>query len=422
MSTSIDNITLHSRSIDYIDFFSLFSWKKSFNVTFLKRVQSNFVAYEHYAQIINENFQRMLKHIDIQDFKFIEMLKKQKQYVSAQEFENENFFKQYNQFQAYINQFKNQLIIAQINVQTFEFQFFDFQRFFKAFEFFKFTNDDKFLIRFFIFQVRNKITINRNHFTLITKTKIQLFIMIYIFFKFRSIVFKRVLTLIFNNQFVIVDNFFEWIERVFENFDFVITIQVKIKKCKQKNKFFQKYFVEFFMYINDIDYNEIVQKIVFYDNFFIEIKQYLIIVFWRNMNFVVFQKKCDRLKNVYKSIFIYTFRNKKIINTQRNNTFNVTTFVNINNYNYFHFSIADENFMNFSINRIKRDFFIEIEKQHRRENDLCFYCEKFDHLICNCFRKFIFRSIFFDNIFSINFQFVFVFDTFVFVNKIQKNV
>ena len=165
----------------------------------------------------------MLKHIDIQDFKFIEMLKKQKQYVSAQEFENENFFKQYNQFQAYINQFKNQLIIAQINVQTFEFQFFDFQRFFKAFEFFEFTNDDKFLIRFFIFQIRNKITINRNHFTFIIKTKIQLLMMIYIFFKFRDIVFKRILTLIFNNQFVIVDNFFEWIERVFENFDSVIT-------------------------------------------------------------------------------------------------------------------------------------------------------------------------------------------------------
>ena len=93
----------------------------------------------------------MLKHIDIQSFKFIKMLKKQKQYVNAQEFENENFFKQYNQFQAYINQFKNQLIIVQINVQTFEFQFFDFQRFFKTFELFEFTNNDKFLIRFFIF-------------------------------------------------------------------------------------------------------------------------------------------------------------------------------------------------------------------------------------------------------------------------------
>ena len=78
--------------------------------------------------------------------------------------------------------------------------------------------------------------------------------------------------------------------------------------------------------------------------------------------------------------------------------------------------------MNFLINRIERDFFIEIEKQYRRENNLCFYCKKFDYLIRNCFRKFIFRSIFFDNIFSINFQLIFVFDTFVFFNKIQKNV
>ena len=31
------------------------------------------------------------------------MLKKQKQYVNAQKFENENFFKQYDQFQVYIN-------------------------------------------------------------------------------------------------------------------------------------------------------------------------------------------------------------------------------------------------------------------------------------------------------------------------------
>ena len=78
--------------------------------------------------------------------------------------------------------------------------------------------------------------------------------------------------------------------------------------------------------------------------------------------------------------------------------------------------------MNFSINRVKRDFFIEIEKQHRRESNLCFYCKKFDYLIRNCFRKFIFRSIFFDNTFSINFQFVSILNTFVLVNKMQKNV
>ena len=77
--------------------------------------------------------------------------------------------------------------------------------------------------------------------------------------------------------------------------------------------------------------------------------------------------------------------------------------------------------MNFSINRIKRNSFIETEKQYRRENDLYFYCEKFDHLIRNCFRKFTFRFVFFDFIFSVNFQFASIFDTFVFVNKIQEN-
>ena len=77
--------------------------------------------------------------------------------------------------------------------------------------------------------------------------------------------------------------------------------------------------------------------------------------------------------------------------------------------------------MNFSVNRIKRDFFIEIEKQQRCENNLCFYCEEFDYLIRNCFRKFTFRFVFFDFTFLINFQLASIFDTFVFVNKMQKN-
>ena len=130
------------------------------------------------------------------------------------------------------------------------------------------------------------------------------------------------------------------------------------------------------------------------------------------MNLVIFQEKCARLKNVYKSISIYTFRNKNIINIQRNNTFIVITSINIDIHFHFHFSIVDENFMNFSINRVKRDFLTKIEKQHRRESDLCLYCEEFDHLIRNCFRKFIFRFVSFDNTFSINFQFNINFDTF----------
>ena len=72
-------------------FFRFFLKKKSFNVSFLKRVKSNFIVYENYVQIINDNFQRMLNYINIQNFKFIQMLKKRKQYVNVQKFENKNF-------------------------------------------------------------------------------------------------------------------------------------------------------------------------------------------------------------------------------------------------------------------------------------------------------------------------------------------
>ena len=77
--------------------------------------------------------------------------------------------------------------------------------------------------------------------------------------------------------------------------------------------------------------------------------------------------------------------------------------------------------MNLSVNRIRRDPFIETEKQQRRENDLCFYCEKFDHLIRNCSRKFTLRFVFFDFTFSVSFQLASTLDTPASVNKVQKN-
>ena len=159
---------------------------------------------------MNANFQRMLKHIDTKNLKIIDLLNQQKNYADFQKTKNENFTKLYDQFQTYINQLKSQLVIAQINAQTLAtFQFFSSHRFFKAFEPSEFTNENKFLTRSFIFIVRNKITINRNHFEFDSKVKIQLFMIVYIFFKFRNTVVKRVLILIFNDQFIIVDNFFQ---------------------------------------------------------------------------------------------------------------------------------------------------------------------------------------------------------------------
>ena len=122
---------------------------------------------------MNANLQRMLKHIDTKDFKIIDLLNQQKNYADFQKTENENLIKLYDQFQTYINQLKSQLVIAQVNAQTSAaFQFFSSHRFLKTFEPSEFTNENKFLTRFFIFIARNKITVNRNHFEFDSKVKI----------------------------------------------------------------------------------------------------------------------------------------------------------------------------------------------------------------------------------------------------------
>ena len=208
MSIFID-VILQPRSADYEQLSSLSFWKKNFNVSFLNRVKSVSEVYEAYVKAMNANLQRMLKHIDTKNFKIIDLLNQQKNYADFQETENENFTKLYDQFQVYINQLKNQLVIAQANAQTSAAsQFFSFHRFFKAPKPFEFTNENKSLIRPFIFIARNKVTINRDHFELDSKVKTQLFMIAYIFFKFRDTVVKRALALVFNDQFITADNFF----------------------------------------------------------------------------------------------------------------------------------------------------------------------------------------------------------------------
>ena len=76
--------------------------------------------------------------------------------------------------------------------------------------------------------------------------------------------------------------------------------------------------------------------------------------------------------------------------------------------------------MNLFVNRIRREFLIDVEKIRRRENDCYLYCEKTNHFVRNCFHKFLnIRAI------SINFisiaQFVAInFSKFAFVRKMQK--
>ena len=74
--------------------------------------------------------------------------------------------------------------------------------------------------------------------------------------------------------------------------------------------------------------------------------------------------------------------------------------------------------MNLFVNRVRKNFLLNVEKQVRRDSKVCFYCEETNHFVKNCFHKFI-ELRFVSLIFTL-----FTFNTFnisAFARKIQKN-
>ena len=74
--------------------------------------------------------------------------------------------------------------------------------------------------------------------------------------------------------------------------------------------------------------------------------------------------------------------------------------------------------MNLSVNRVRKFFLLNVEKQARCDSKICFYCENIDYFAKNCFHKFIelrFVLLTF-TLFIFN-----TFDIFAFARKMQKN-
>ena len=182
----------------------------------------------------------------------------------------------------------------------------------------------------------------------------------------------------------------------------MFTAQIKIKNLKQKNCSFRDYLVEFFMYINDIGFNNLVQKFAFFDDLFDELKKYLVLIAWREMNFIVFQEKCERLENAYKLINFYMLRNRNIKITII--SFQITTFI-VAQHNFFYISFLVDDFINLFANRVKRNFLTVAKKQGKRDREKCFYYEKTSHFADNCFHKFIIRFVSIFNNFILSSQF-----------------
>ena len=182
------------------------------------------------------------------------------------------------------------------------------------------------------------------------------------------------------------------------------------------------------MHIININYNEIVQKTIFYKSFFNEIKNYLIIIQWKNINLITFQKKYARLKIVYKNIKSFLSKINRFNNINSNIIISHihihTTSFNVkkNHVKYTHVAFFN-NFINFFANKIHRAFLITIKKQIRRDNEICLYYKKHEYFVNNCFRCFVKLCFVLINFnFFANSTLFSIFNTFQFVRIVKKNV
>ena len=136
------------------------------------------------------------------------------------------------------------------------------------------------------------------------------------------------------------------------------------------------------------------------------------------MNLLTFQKKCARLKTIFKiikSIFIRINRLSNVSSISTHNHNHAVVSISIHIYNH---SSSTEESMNLFANRMRKNFLSDVEKKIRRDSKACFYCDENDHFVKNCFHKFAeIRSV----------SIIAIFSTFnssdisAFVRKMQRN-
>ena len=121
--------------------------------------------------------------------------------------------------------------------------------------------------------------------------------------------------------------------------------------------------------------------------------------------------------------------NKSIV--IKNNRLNNISFTLINNHNYVHIFVfitifvyihnyvfSIKNLINLFVNRIRKNFLLNVKKKIRYNSKICFYCEKTSYFVKNCFYKLIELRF----VLLIFILFIFnTFNIFAFVCKMQKN-
>ena len=270
------------------------------------------------------------------------------------------------------------------------------RRFVNVFDSNKFDDFDIKTFRDWLFVVRNKLDRNVDYFVEIIANQIRLTRRNYVYERIFDTINNQILSQLhseFNlfESLFIVENIFVFMKRSYDDSNRRDNAQRKIHDLKMKNRLFLKYLSDFNQYIDDCDYDNIFQLIVFEHDLFSKLKLQLVNIAFMKLSKLI--KLCQTMNNKFRVINVNFYIKNKfkwfVSSTLVNSSIVFATFNSISNIDSWMFDALE--LMNRFVNFVRSSLFKTDKlknRQHRIINNLCLYCDMFDHKIVDCFNKF----------------------------------
>ena len=270
------------------------------------------------------------------------------------------------------------------------------RRFVNVFDSNKFDDFDIKTLRDWLLVVRNKLDRNVDHFVEIIANQTRLTRRNYVYERISNTINNQILFQLYSEfnffeSLFIVENIFVFMKRSYDDSNRRDNVQRKIHDLKMKNRLFLEYLSDFNQFIDDCDYDNTSQLIVFEHDLFSKLKLQLVNIALMKLSKLI--KLCQIMNNKLRVINVnFYIKNKTrwfVSFTLVNSSIAFATLSSISNINSWMFDALE--LINLFVNNVRSSLF-ETNKfrnrQHRIINDFCLYCDIFDHKIIDCFNKF----------------------------------
>ena len=243
----------------------------------------------------------------------------------------------------------------------------------------KFDDFDIKILRDWLLVVRDKLDRNVDHFVEIIANQTRLTRRNYVYERIFDTINNQILLQLhsefnFFESLFIVENIFVFMKRSYDDSNRRDNAQRKIHDLNIKNRLFLKYLSDFNQYIDDCDYDNTFQLIVFEHDFFSKLKLQLVNITLMKLSKLI--KLCQTMNNKLRVINVNFYIKNKIkwfvSFTLVNFSIAFATLNSISNIDSWMFDVLE--LMNLFVNNVRSSLF-EIDKlknrQHRIINDLC---------------------------------------------------